>query len=413
MAGLVASAVGLAISAFLVAAGSGEPAATASAAGGTAGLWASVPFCGPGSACRTLWASPYGRMLGFPLAGWGVLAYVALAIGGALWATGAWRGSWLVPGGVVALSWAAAGFAVYLVVLQGAVFRAVCPWCLVADGAGLVSAIAYTAAARTELAQSRGRPGVAARKVGASGGRGHGGSRDRILAAKQPTRWRAMALPAATGVVAAVALSVTHWVMAGSASQPLQPSTLAAGAAVASLPERLDQLEALMSAGPPEAPARVDVYSDFQCPYCALAAVEVIAPLMAQDVAEGRMRIVFHNFAFLGAESRWAAQAAVCAAVQGRFWPFHDRLFSQLKGKDVGTFRPERLVEMAREEGLQVDAFRSCLQQPSVGTLVEASYREGVRRGVQGTPTFFVNGRMVEGLVPVDVIRQLAYGTGR
>ena len=414
LAGLALSAVGLAVSAYLAAAsGTGPATPTAPTETASAGLaTVSVPFCGPGSACQAVWASPYSQLFGWNLPAWGLLAYAALTVGGLLWAVGLGHRGRLLRSGVVALSWAVAGFSAYLIVLQWAVLRALCPWCLAADTAGVLAAAAYTVAAPRDGMEVRGQPGVTARQRGA---RKQG--RQNNASAQALAQWAyarlAVALPVIAGAAAAVTLAVTHWVSAGHATQAQQLVSLPTGLAITSLPERLQHLEALMAAGPSDAPVRVDVYADFQCPYCARAAREVIAPLMAQDVAEGRMRIVFHNFAFLGAESRWAAEAAVCAAAQGRFWPFHDRLFAEHRGENVGTFRPERLVAMARDEGLGVEAFQRCLEQRSARSLVEASYEEGRRRGVRATPTFIVNGRLVEGLVPVEVIRQLAYGGGQ
>ena len=411
LAGIGFSAVGLVVSAYLAWVGGGGSGAAVWAPGAaSAGSAATqVPFCGPGSACEAVWTSPYGHMAGLSLPGWGAAGFAALVVGGLAWAR-AGEGTRRVGSGVVALSWAVAGFAAYLVVLQAAVLQALCPWCLVADASGLLAAAAYTLGARAEAPGGTSRPGTSPRQQADPGSRGRARlSRQGVTGGARPAG--SLALPALVGLVLAAAMGVTHWVGAGAAPPARDGSRVSPGGTASRLPGRLEQLEAFMSAGPVGAPARVDVYADFQCPYCARAATEVLQPLLAEDVAQGRMRIVFHNFAFLGAESRWAAEAAVCAAVQGRFWPFHDRLFAEQRGENVGAFRPERLVAMAREEGLEVEAFQSCLEQRAARQLVEASYEEGRSRGVRATPTFFVNGRLVEGLVPVEEIRRLAYGS--
>ena len=402
LAGSLLSLAGLVVSGYLAWAGAaagvagGPPAdgGAAPGAGAAAGGW----WCGPGSACQALWLSPYGRLAGLGLPVWGLVAFALLAGGGLWWAS---RPDVGLRAPVVALSWAAAGFAAYLIWLQLAALEATCPWCMVADGASLLAAVAFTGAALLQR-----RPAAAGPAAGAAGRRAASSP-----AAAGRRHWAAgpILAPALAGVLAAAVVARAHWVTAASAAGGPLPGLPGSSAQAPRLPQRLEQLEPLMAAGSPQAPARVDVYADFQCPYCAMAATEVIRPLLEHDVAQGRMRLVFHNFAFLGAESRWAAEAAVCAAAQERFWPFHDRLFAEQRGENVGTYRPERLVAMAREEGLDAEAFAACLQRRAARGLVEASYEAARRRGVRATPTFLVNGRLVEGLVPVQTIRRLAY----
>lgn len=152
--------------------------------------------------------------------------------------------------------------------------------------------------------------------------------------------------------------------------------------------------------GEAAAPVTIDVYADFQCPYCQRFSLLVSPELTETWVRPGHARIVFHDFAFLGEESRWAAVAGRLAAQQNRFWPFHDLLYSNLLGENVGSYTPDRLMLMGRMAGLDMDAFIAGLQVPAARAswaVIDQEIRDAATsRGVSATPTVFVNGVRVE-----------------
>ncbi len=94
----------------------------------------------------------------------------------------------------------------------------------------------------------------------------------------------------------------------------------------------------------------------------------------------------------LGDNSVFAAVTVECAAEQGAFWPFHDRFMAD----DATLFTEPGLRRQAAFEGLDVDAFWSCVSDGDTLSLVIASYDEGAARGVRGTPTVFIDGALVE-----------------
>lgn len=153
------------------------------------------------------------------------------------------------------------------------------------------------------------------------------------------------------------------------------------------------------SMGQPDAPVLIEVYADFQCPYCQRFALLIGPEVIDTWVRSGQARMVYHDFAFLGEESRWAAVAARLAAQQDRFWPYHDLLYTNLLGENVGSYTPDRLMLMARMAGLDMDAFVAGLQVPAARELwavIEAEVREASNvRGVGATPTVFVDGTKV------------------
>ncbi|HEX9075410.1 MAG TPA: thioredoxin domain-containing protein [Anaerolineae bacterium] len=95
-------------------------------------------------------------------------------------------------------------------------------------------------------------------------------------------------------------------------------------------------------------------------------------------------------------ESNWAAQAAECANLQGKFWDYHDKLFSVWTGENVGTFTKAKLKQYAADLQLNATDFNQCLDGDKTASVVQADMAEANRQGVQGTPTYFLNGRLMQ-----------------
>ncbi|MBJ6761659.1 thioredoxin domain-containing protein [Myxococcaceae bacterium JPH2] len=154
------------------------------------------------------------------------------------------------------------------------------------------------------------------------------------------------------------------------------------------------------SVGPVSARVTVEVWSDFECPYCARGATTLSA-LRAKY--GDRVRFVFRNLPLPGhAHAKLAAAAAMAANEQGKFWEFHDGLFAQQDALDRAG-----LESLARKLGLDVARFRTALDKRSWDSYVEADAVEARSRGVLGTPTFFVNGQPVTGAQPIENFAQL------
>jgi len=149
--------------------------------------------------------------------------------------------------------------------------------------------------------------------------------------------------------------------------------------------------------GDPNAPVTVYEYADYQCPACAYFAKQYKPKIEDDYIKTGRVRLVFKNFAFLGQESVWAAEAAYCAAEQGGFWAYHDKLFANQRGENRGAFSKPNLVRFARELGLKAEDFQSCLDSGRYRQKIQDELREGKAQGVNSTPSFIVNGQLVRG----------------
>jgi len=158
--------------------------------------------------------------------------------------------------------------------------------------------------------------------------------------------------------------------------------------------------------GQANAPVSIEVFSDFQCPVCARADA-VLQRLAPQYIDTGKAKVTYRHFAFLGLESNWAAQAAECAGEQRRFWDYAHYLFTHQAGENAGAFALNSLKRFAQQVGLDATAFNACLDSGRDAAVVQQDTQEGRSRGVQATPTFFVNGERIVGLLAPDQLAAL------
>ncbi|HMF88543.1 MAG TPA: DsbA family protein [Gemmatimonadaceae bacterium] len=144
-------------------------------------------------------------------------------------------------------------------------------------------------------------------------------------------------------------------------------------------------------AGPDDAPVTLVEYGDYECPYCGMA--HPIVNRARRELAS-QLRFVFRNFPLAEAHphARTAAQAAEAAAAQGKFWEMHDMIFEHQDALEV-----EDLVGYAKELGLDTQKFARDLEAGTFAQRVRDDFRSGVKSGVNGTPTFFINGARYDG----------------
>lgn len=173
--------------------------------------------------------------------------------------------------------------------------------------------------------------------------------------------------------------------------------------------------------GDPNAPIEIINFSDYQCPYCKAFADQTEEQILKAYVATGKVRFTFRSMGnFISnniaryrgtvaqTESEDAAQAAYCAGDQGKFWEYHDALFANWLGEDVGSFTPRRLAAIADLLGLDTRAFQDCLNNGKYAQRVRQDGLDGAAYGINGTPSFVliyqVNGvtrtKLIEGAVP-------------
>ncbi|KKW22284.1 MAG: DsbA oxidoreductase [Parcubacteria group bacterium GW2011_GWA1_51_12] len=154
--------------------------------------------------------------------------------------------------------------------------------------------------------------------------------------------------------------------------------------------------------GNPEAPVTVVEFSDFQCPFCGRFYKNVEPRLLDEYVKTGKVRFVYRDFAFLGDESTWAAEAAECADEQGKFWEYHNYLFERQNGENQGAFSKVNLKSFAKAVGLEGSKFDQCFDGGKYTAEVEKDLADARALGVNATPTSFINGVKVTGAVPYE-----------
>ena len=143
--------------------------------------------------------------------------------------------------------------------------------------------------------------------------------------------------------------------------------------------------------GNTSAPLTLVEYGDYQCSYCGEAYSLVKE---AQEALGDKLQFVFRNFPLSEAHphANAAAQASEAAGKQGKFWPMHDLLY-----ENQNALTNEDLMDYARKAGLEPEQFRKDFESDTVFQKVESDFESGVRSGVNGTPSFFVNGEKYEG----------------
>jgi len=159
--------------------------------------------------------------------------------------------------------------------------------------------------------------------------------------------------------------------------------------------------------GPPNAPVTVVIYSDFQCLFCGRLHADAETQIVDKYVRTGKVRLELRHYPILGKESMPAAEAALAAADQGKYWEYRDILFENFKGVDKGVFTSENLVRWADELGLERARFAKALQDGIHRAEIEEDLKEGRSLGLTGVPISFVNGRQVRGAQPFAVFQQM------
>jgi protein-disulfide isomerase len=163
------------------------------------------------------------------------------------------------------------------------------------------------------------------------------------------------------------------------------------------------------SKGSPKAPVTVYEMSDFQCPYCRRFAEETFPSVDRSYISAGKVRWVFINFPLtdIHPHAAAAAQLGLCAAKQNGFWRMHDLLFQHQQTwaplKEAGPF----FLSLADSAGLSKQTLLACLEAPETMQAVQADADGAARSGATSTPTFYIEGGLLEGAVPFSVFKQV------
>jgi protein-disulfide isomerase len=336
-------------------------------------------FCNVGGAfnCDVVLASRYGEFLDVPL---GVWAIVAFLVGGIAAMPGAFLG---IVGGLadlvlIAMASGALGFALVLAGIMATVLQNVCLLCLTLDVV-IVAWVVTVLPLAGNFAASAGA-GWLRRRTAA-----YATAAVALVTAFASGALSAVYMPAPVTTAAEIQARepefATHYLSRPSVAVA---TVLSADAA---------------SKGRADAPVTIVEFSDFQCPACAQAFTD-LHELLARRTD---VRLVFRNFPLdsscnealpraLHPNACLAAMAGECARKQSRFWEYHDRLFENQR-----ALERDDLFRYAREVGLDIPTFRTCLDARETKDRVADDIRAGIAAGIESTPTLFINGRKIDG----------------
>jgi protein-disulfide isomerase len=153
------------------------------------------------------------------------------------------------------------------------------------------------------------------------------------------------------------------------------------------------------SMGPANAPVTIIEFSDYECPYCKRAEPTVKQVL---DTYKDKVRLVYRHYPLpFHQNAKPAAQASACANAQGKFWEYHEKVFT------APSLAKDTLKSLAGQTGLDQAKFDACLDNNETAGIVDKDMEDASAVGVRGTPAFFINGRMISGAQPFDRFKEI------
>jgi protein-disulfide isomerase len=157
--------------------------------------------------------------------------------------------------------------------------------------------------------------------------------------------------------------------------------------------------------GKPEAPVKIVIFADPQCPFCRQSALGTEVQLIQDYVQTVKASLVYRHMAFLGPASTRIAAAMECAGQQGGFWAFHNIVFEKQAPENSGAITDAVLSTWATNARLDATSFSRCLADGKGVQAVADDLALARKLGVTGTPTIFINGRRMVGALPYDVLK--------
>ena len=146
--------------------------------------------------------------------------------------------------------------------------------------------------------------------------------------------------------------------------------------------------------------------SDFQCPYCKRWHDETWPAVRREYIESGRVRFAYLNLPLPShRHAAEAAETALCAGLQGRYWPMHDAIFTSQARWSALESATATFDSLAAAVVPDARALRACVREHRTQALVQADYDRAVSSGVRSTPTFIAGGRLIEGAAPIEVFR--------
>ena len=159
--------------------------------------------------------------------------------------------------------------------------------------------------------------------------------------------------------------------------------------------------------GSANAPVWVIEVSDFQCPFCKQWHDQTYNALLEQYVKTGKVRLAYVNFPLQTHVHAWpAAEAAMCAGAQGKFWPMHDALFKTQAAWQSRPSAAPLFDSLARVSGVEMRRWRDCVSSGKMKPLIEADHDRASRAGASATPSFMIGDQILTGSQPIEQLRK-------
>jgi protein-disulfide isomerase len=213
------------------------------------------------------------------------------------------------------------------------------------------------------------------------------------------------------GVFATVALSLAC-APANSSKQGAETSattvkdtTLVSAAAAAKDPDGV-RADLARIQGSPNAPVWVIEVSDFQCPYCKQWHDETYPVLLDEFVRTGKVRLAYVNFPLAQHQYAWpAAEAAMCAGAQNKFWEMHDALFNTQSKWEALPSPAGFFDSLAHAQGVDTARWRQCIQSGKMKSWIQADHDRAQSAGAASTPSFMIGDKLLVGAQPIGELR--------
>lgn len=155
--------------------------------------------------------------------------------------------------------------------------------------------------------------------------------------------------------------------------------------------------------GDDDAPVTIIEWSDYECPFCGRFYKETLPSIEKEYIKTGKVKLVYRDFPLsFHANAQKAAEAAECAGEQDKYWEMHDLLFGSGVQGGVAGFK-----QYAQQLGLNTGKFNQCLDSGAMAPEIRKDFADGSAVGIQGTPGFLVNGKLISGAQPFSVFQQV------
>lgn len=218
---------------------------------------------------------------------------------------------------------------------------------------------------------------------------------------------RNLLVPASVVVAGVIVAAAVVYVGGGLGPRGGSPATTTGGAT--NQPQTGGQTPADLSdddpfLGNPDAPVVMVEFSDFQCPFCARFWSQTLPEIKEKYIKTGKVRFVYRDFPIssIHSNAQKASEAGECADEQGKFWEYHDLIFSRQAQMSVANYK-----RWAAELKLDTARFNACLDSGTYADEVAKDFADGQAAGVSGTPTFFINGQRLVGALPFEQFKTM------